>query len=102
MCGVCGDTGFPGEVEVDSDIVPPMPVRFASCRLETVEERLSCMEEVMDSVNAALDSLIIWNLDNWATVLLVADSPFLVGSKDLSVFLLSSAFRKSEMSSSSV
>jgi hypothetical protein len=73
-----------------------------SCLLETVEERLSCIEEVIDSVRALFESLIMWNLDSWATVLLVADSPFFVGSNDLSVFLLSRAFRKSEMSSSSV
>ncbi|PHH75345.1 hypothetical protein CDD83_4410 [Cordyceps sp. RAO-2017] len=60
------------------------------------------MDEVIESPRALLESLMRWNLDSCATVRLVADSPFfVVGSKLLSVRLLSRAFKKSEMSSSS-
>jgi hypothetical protein len=65
VCGVCGDTGFPGEVDVDTAIGPPMPPKLLSCLLpETVEERLSCIEDVIDSVSALFESFIMWNLDN--------------------------------------
>lgn len=57
----------------------------------------------MESVRALLDSRISWNFESWAAVFLEAtDSPDLFGSKLLSVFRLSRAFRNSEMLSSSV
>jgi hypothetical protein len=60
------------------------------------------MEEVMESVSTLLVSRIDWNLESWAAVRLEArDSPFLLGSKLLSVLRLSRALRNSEMLSSS-
>lgn len=70
---------------------------FDSCRLEVLEDRCICSEDVMFSDSALLESLIAWNFDSWATVLLVAESPRLAGSKLLSVFLLSKALRNAEI-----
>lgn len=78
-----------------------MPGTLVNCRLEELDDRCICIDEVMDSVRALFESLIKWNLDSWATVRFVADSPRLVGSKLLRVLRLSRAFKKSEMASSS-
>ena len=99
--GVCGECGLLGDDEADTDAGATIPGTLVSCRLDELDDRCICMDDVIDSVKALFDSLIMWNLDSWATVLFVADSPRLVCSKLLRVFLLSSAFKNSEMLSSS-
>jgi hypothetical protein len=55
---VCGECGFPGDEEADMDAGGSIPGTLASCLLEELDERCICMEEVIDSVRALLDSLI--------------------------------------------
>jgi hypothetical protein len=90
-----------GDDDAETEAGATIPGTLASCRLDELDDRCICIEDVMDSVNALFESFIIWNLDSWATVLFVADSPRFGCSKLFSVFLLSSAFRNSEMLSSS-
>lgn len=82
----------------DADMEAPGTL---GCRLDEPKDPCMCIDEVIESPKALLDSLIMWNLDSWATVLFVTDSPRLADSKLLSVFLLSSAFKNSEILSSS-
>src|SRR4051794_38318858 len=102
VCGVCGESGFPGLDDVDIEAGCTMPGTLVSWRLDELDDRCICIAEAMDSVSTWFDSFIWWNLESWATVLLVADSPFLVGSKLRSTRLLSSILRNSDMLSSSV
>jgi hypothetical protein len=89
--------------DADIDAALTMLGTFASCRLEELDDRWRCIEEVIESVRALLDSRISANLESCAAVLLaVLASPFLFGSKLCNVLLLSRAFRNSEMLSSSV
>lgn len=103
MCGVCGETGFPGDEDADKEAGAAMPGTLVSCRLDELEDLWSCMEDdVMESVSWLFASFIIWNLDSCATVRLVADSALFEDSKLFRFFLFSSALRKSEILSSSV
>jgi hypothetical protein len=64
VCGVCGDKGFmPGDEEVDIE-AGTMLGTLASCRLDELDDRGNCMEEVIDSVKALLDSRISANLES--------------------------------------
>lgn len=88
---------MPGEDETDTDAGAAMLGTLDSCRLDELEERCICIDEVIESVSAWFDSFMRWNLESCATVRFVAPSPFLPDSKLLSVFLLSSAFKNSEI-----
>jgi hypothetical protein len=88
---------------MDMEVGLTMGGTFVSCRLDELDERCRCIDDVMESVRALLVSRISWNLESCMAVRLEAtDSPVLFGSKLFSVFWLSRAFRKSEMLSSSV
>jgi hypothetical protein len=61
---VCGDRGLPGDDEADNEAGATIPGTLVSCRLDELEERCICTEEVIESVRALFDSFIIWNLDS--------------------------------------
>jgi len=101
--GVCGESGLPGEDDADMDAGFTMLGTFANCRLDALDERCICTDEVIDSVSTLLASRICWNLESCAAVFLaIEDSPFLLGSKLCNVLRLSIALRNSEILSSSV
>jgi hypothetical protein len=54
--GVCGDTGLPGDDDVDMDVAATIGGTLDNCRLEELDERWRCNDEDMDSVNALLES----------------------------------------------
>jgi hypothetical protein len=56
VCGVWGDKGLPGEEATDTDAGFTMLGTLVNCRLDELDERWSCMDEVMESVRALLDS----------------------------------------------
>lgn len=57
--GVCGDIGLPGEQdEGDMDAGATIPGTLVSCRLDELDERCSCIEDVMESPRALFDSFI--------------------------------------------
>jgi hypothetical protein len=64
VCGVCGESGFPGEDDAEREAGATIPGTLVNCRLEELEERCICTDEVMESVRALFDSFIMWNLDN--------------------------------------
>jgi hypothetical protein len=102
VCGVWGERGLLGDEDADMDAGFTMLGTFASWRLDELDDRCKCMEDVIESVRALFESRMRANLDSWAAVLLAAlASPFLLGSKLCRVFLLSRAFKNSDMLSSS-
>tara|TARA_R110002060_G_scaffold21525_1_gene29200 strand:+ start:1510 stop:1698 length:189 start_codon:yes stop_codon:yes gene_type:complete len=58
VCGVCGDTGLPGDDEADIDVAATIGGTLDNCRLEELDDRCSIVEDDMDSVNALFDSRI--------------------------------------------
>lgn len=59
VCGVCGEIGFPGEDDAETDAAATMPGTLVNCRLDELEERFICTDDVMDSVKALFDSFIM-------------------------------------------
>lgn len=59
VCGVCGEIGFPGDDDADTDAAATIPGTLVNCRLEELEERFICTDDVIDSVRALLDSFIM-------------------------------------------
>ena len=66
---------MPGEDDADNDAGATIPGTLVSCLLDELDERCNCIDEVIESVRALFDSFMPWNLDSWATVRFVADSP---------------------------
>jgi hypothetical protein len=64
VCGVCGESGLLGDDEADMDAGLTMLGTLASCRLDELDDRCRCIDEVIDSVRALLASRIRWNLDS--------------------------------------
>ena len=103
--GVWGEMGFPGEEEVEMEVPAIMGGTLESCLLDELDERWRRRDDDIESDKAALESLIRWNLERAAVVLLVADSaaaPPVGVWKLFRSFFWSSIFKKSEMLSSSV
>ena len=55
---MCGDSGFPGEEDEDTEAPATMGGILESCRLEELEERFITNDEDKDSDKTALDSRI--------------------------------------------
>ena len=53
---MCGDTGFPGEDDIDIEVPATIGGTLESCRLEELDERFKSMEDDIDSVSALCDS----------------------------------------------
>jgi hypothetical protein len=105
VCGVWGEMGFPGEEDVDVDVPATIGGTLDNCRLDEVEERWRSRDDDIDSESAAFESLIFWNLERAAPGRLAEASALaasLGASKLFKFFCLSSSFKKSDMSSSSV
>lgn len=64
VCGVCGDKGLLGEEEADIEAGFTMLGTLASCRLEELDDRCRCTDEVIESVRTLLDSRISANLES--------------------------------------
>jgi len=58
VCGVCGDTGFPGEDETDIEVAATIGGTLDSCLLDELEDRCNIVDDDIDSVSALFDSLI--------------------------------------------
>ena len=54
--GVCGESGFPGEEDDDTEVPVTIGGMLDSCRLEELEDRFKTKEEDRDSDNTAFDS----------------------------------------------
>lgn len=52
VCGVCGDTGFPGEDDADIEVAATIGGTLDSCLLEELDERCNIVDEDIDSVKA--------------------------------------------------
>lgn len=72
--GVWGEIGFPGEEEVEMDVPATIGGTLDSCRLLELDERCNNIDEDIESDNAALESLIDWNLVKAAPVRLLPAS----------------------------
>ncbi len=55
---MCGETGFPGDDEVDMDVAATIGGTLDRCLLEELEERCRSIDEDIDSVSALLESRI--------------------------------------------
>lgn len=64
VCGVCGDTGFPGEDDTDMEVAATIGGTLDSCLLEELDERCNIVDDDIDSVKALCDSRIDWNLES--------------------------------------
>jgi hypothetical protein len=52
---VCGEWGLLGDDEADIDT----PGTLVNCRLDELDDRFICIEEVIESPNALLESFIM-------------------------------------------
>jgi len=50
---------LPGDVDVDTEAGATMPGTLVSCLLDELDERCICIDDVIESPKALLDSLIM-------------------------------------------
>jgi hypothetical protein len=100
---VCGESGFPGEDEVDNDVGGIIGGTLESCRLDEPDEppARNRREEDMESDNSLFVSRIRWKRVSAAVALRVEASVEAASEGVRRSFLRSSILRKSEMFSSS-
>jgi hypothetical protein len=58
---VWGETGFPGEDDVDIEVAATIAGTLESCRLDELNDLCNRVDDDIDSVNAWFDSFIVWN-----------------------------------------
>jgi hypothetical protein len=56
--GVWGETGFPGDDDVDIEVAATIGGTLESCRLDEVDDRCNSVDDDIDSVKALFDSRI--------------------------------------------
>jgi hypothetical protein len=101
--GVCGESGFPGEDEVDTDVGGIIGGTLESCRLDEPDEppARNKREEDIESDNSLFESRMRWKRVSAAVVLRVEASVEAASEGVRRSFFRSSILRKSEMFSSS-
>lgn len=97
-----GEIGFPGDDAVEAEAAPIIGGTLDNWRLDVDDDRCNKRDDDIESDNAALESLIFWNLERVAVGRLSVPLASLDGRKLLRSFFRSSILRKSPILSASV